>query len=86
MTSVRWGFPRSRQNQDRGSGVGGPEDFFNKVDRLIRDIERDKITAHWVRHTTITQVARMHSQEAASRWAGHRPSKNRVSSESTLRT
>lgn len=77
------GFPAFQTESGSRIGSRWTEDFFNKVDRLIRDIERDKITAHWVRHTTITQVARMHSQEAASRWAGHRPSKSRVSSEST---
>jgi integrase len=47
-------------------------DLFSRCDERINRPEEVKITAHVLRHTTITQVERICGEEAAARWAGHR--------------
>lgn len=48
------------------------ETFFNRIDERTRRSDQPKFTAHWLRHTTITQVERIVGKDAAQRWAGHK--------------
>lgn len=59
------------------------EMFFARLDRIAGDADKEKITAHWIRHTTITQVQRVLGKEAARRWAGHKVGPRRDAADQT---
>lgn len=46
--------------------------LFNHIDRRCSKQLDVRITTHWLRHTTIAQVAQIAGPDVASQWAGHR--------------
>jgi hypothetical protein len=48
---------------------------FVTLDNIIRDVRHPRITCHWPRHTTITQVERWSDEVMAAKWANHAPNK-----------
>lgn len=77
------GTPAFRTVSGRRISKKWTETFFDRIDRIAGDADNDKITAHWIRHTTITQVQRVLSKEAAARWAGHKVGPRKDAAEQT---
>jgi site-specific recombinase XerD len=46
--------------------------LFDRVERAVGGKLGDRVTAHWLRHTTLTQVDRIAGRDVAAGWAGHR--------------
>lgn len=59
------------------------ETLFEKIDEVVWNLQEEKVTAHWIRHTTITQVDRIAGEESAGRWAGHKNAKISSAAENT---
>jgi integrase/recombinase XerC len=61
------------------AGKGAPmkerrfETLWSRISKELKWVDDERITSHWIRHTTLTWVDRVASPTVASKYAGHGP-------------